>query len=400
MQRDKLLILAIFVAVVAAAIGFQRFGPFRNGGGAVEQIPLRGGPPLKPVDVAQLRGFSLQLQSSYVYHPYEKYIEEIADTGANAVNFVLAAYQENCGSTSIFVEARKIPSDERLIKLVALAKKKGLRVVLMPIVLLENPKAGEWRGKINPGNWDDWWKDYNDYILHYAKVGQIAGVELLVVGSELVSTEKDHGGRWRSLIRQVRQRFDGYLSYSANWDHYRPVTWWRDVDIIGMTTYYDLTEGKEPTVERLMASWRPIRKEILEWQRTIGRPILFTEVGWPNQTTCAQYPWDYTRSPDKPDTTAQANCFEAFFRTWIQRPETAGFLVWEWRNHPEQGTGPEDPGYVPCGKPALETIKKHYQAPDPRGPKVTPTPSAPTTAASAPTRPTTADTKTTSNSSH
>jgi len=382
MRKDKLLILVIFVLVVGAAVGLQQFG--RHGWssrpgdeparGLVRKVPG----PLRPVNVEQFRGFALQLQSPSPHRPYARYISEIAATGANTVCLVVSAYQENCDSTSIFVDARRTPPDPRLGKLIAHAHAEGLRVVLMPIILLENPRAGEWRGKIDPENWDDWWEDYDNYILHYAHVAQAAKAELLVVGSELVSTEKDHGGRWRSLIRRVRKAFAGHLSYSANWDHYRPVSWWDEIDIIGMTTYYDLTDGKKPTVERLLASWRPIRKEVLDWQKTINRPILFTEVGWPNQVTCAQYPWDYTRNPDKPDPAAQANCFEAFFRTWIQEKAVAGFLVWEWRNHPNQKIGPEETGYVPCGKPALDVIRKYYQSPDPRSKTASPT-TAPTT---------------------
>ena len=405
MRKDKLVILLIFAALVGGGLAIQQCQQGSEGvssgrsvgPGALDGAAMSAGgrgriPPR--YDVGQIRGFSLQLQSTGEDLSYEKLVTEIAGTGANAVCFIVAAYQENCDSTSIFVEARRTPTAERLKQLVAHARKENLRVLLMPIVLLENPRAGEWRGKINPKSWDDWWEDYDGYILHYAGIAQAAGVDVFMVGSELVSTEKDHGDRWRELVRQVRKRFKGCLSYSANWDHYRPVSWWKDLDIIGMTTYYDLTEGKEATVPRLMESWKPIRKEILEWQATIGRPILFTEVGWPNQTTCAQYPWDYTRSPDKPDPTAQANCFEAFFRTWVRDKPVAGFLVWEWRSHPSQAIGPQDTGYIPCGKPAMKVIEKYYQSPGPAGgprplvtrPDMGPT-SGPATTAPAATRP-------------
>jgi len=379
MAKDKLLILAIFLLVISVAVGIRQFdfgdpattssGRPTPAGGTALTGKMPPPPPLKRLPAGQFRGFTLQLQSSSPASPYEKYIDEIADTGSNAICLSVAGYQENCASTSIFIDARRTPGAERLKGLVSHAHKRGLRVMLMPIVLLENPRAGEWRGKIKPRNWDDWWEDYNNYILHYASIAQAAGVEVLAVGSELVSTEKDYADRWRGLIARVRKTYKGYLIYSANWDHYRPVSWWDAIDIIGMTTYYDLTGDKQATVDLLTKSWKPIRQEVLAWQKTIGRPILFTEVGWPNQITCAQYPWDYTRNPDKPDPKAQANCFEAFFGTWIKEPSVAGFLVWEWRNYPGQVLDPnKDTGYVPCGKPAMEIIEKYYHMPEPAGP--------------------------------
>ena len=116
----------------------------------------------------------------------------------------------------------------------------------------------------------------------------------------------------------------------------------------------------------MMQSWISIRKDILAFQAKVGRPIMFTEVGWPNQATCGQYPWDYYRSPDQPAPRAQANCFEAFFRTWNDQPNVIGILVWEWRNRPDMVTSPtKDTSYVPCDKPAMEVIKRYFKPPRP-----------------------------------
>jgi hypothetical protein len=231
----------------------------------------------------------------------------------------------------------------------------------MPIVLLDNAREDEWRGKIDPEDWDHWWSDYRQIVLRYATISQECDVSVYLVGSELLSTESQID-KWRQLIADVREAYSGRLAYSANWDHYRPIEWWDALDIIGMTTYYDLTKGEKPTVERLLDAWKPIKEEVLSWQATVNRPILFTEVGWPNQETCAQHPWNYFGST-VPDPQGQANCFEAFFRTWVDEPVVAGFIVWEWQNHPEESTGPDDIGYNPAGKPAMAVIERYFNAP-------------------------------------
>ena len=361
MGKDKLPILLIFVAAMGAVAGFRYLRTSRDPSETANAEPVR------PSAAGELRGICLQFHSSSSSVPYEQYIAEISQTGANTICFVVHGHQENASSNSIFVDSRKTPGDDRLRELMAAARRKGLRIVLMPIVLLENPREGEWRGVIVPKDGKAWWHDYGQLVMQYARLAETGGAEMFIVGSELVKTEPEEKS-WRGLIRQVRRVYKGKLCYSANWDHYEPVKWWDALDVIGMTTYYDLTGGKKPTLKRLTDAWRPIKAQILEWRNKNhpGHPILFTEVGWPNQETCAQYPWNYYQAPDKPDPTAQANCFEAFFQTWIHEEAVAGFLVWEWRNLPEQGVGPKDTSYIPCGKPALNVIRKYYRMPKPQ----------------------------------
>ncbi len=360
MNKDRIVVLVIFIAMIAAIAGFSLFG----GDEATSVSPSSSTSQADDVEAStrasdkKFRGITLQIRTNNPDHPFEKYIDEIADTGANSICLVIAAWQEDCSSSSIFLEMRKTPTDEKLTSLIQHATSRGLDTILMPILLLHNPKSGEWRGKINPQNWDKWWQSYSDYILHYAKLAENAGVAVFMVGSELNSTEKQPQ-RWRKLIAETRETYAGLLAYSANWDHYHVAKWWDALDIAGMTSYHKLTNGEKPTLDKLLAAWKPIKTDILNWRESIKKPLLFTEVGWPNLSTCAEKPWDYTLTEKDTDPVAQANCFEAFFRTWNDVENIAGFLVWEWRSFPQQKIGPEDPSYVPCGKPALDVIKRN-----------------------------------------
>ncbi len=362
MTKGKLLFLSAFLIAVAAVIGYR----VATSGEAATASRKPATAPL-PTEVNEFRGMTLQIHSPEEAQIAPKLIDEIAATKVNTLALVLAGYQECCASTSIFIDIRRVPSDDQLRGLIRYAQGKHLKVTLMPIVLLENPRDGEWRGKINPegGRWEDWWERYTNFIMHYAHIAQDSKVDLFAVGSELISTEQQTD-RWKMLIKKVRESYSGRLTYSANWDHYKVPQFWDELDIIGMTTYYELTGGKKPTEDVLLASWMKIKKDILAWQAKSKnpRPLLFTEVGWPNQKTAAEFPWDYYRSPDKPDPDLQARCFKTFFKAWSTEPAVAGFLVWEWRTGLDQKTDPKnDTGYVPMGKPAMKEIDTFFGRP-------------------------------------
>ncbi|MBT3200105.1 MAG: hypothetical protein HN350_09330 [Phycisphaerales bacterium] len=356
MEKGKWTIMTLFLIAVLGVVGFRYLGggtPQSTPAGSISARSLAG----------QFRGIAMQMHNpGDENHPYEKFIDEIAATGANTVCLVIPAYQENGSAASIFIDQRKTPTRERLRKIIRHAKSRKLRVIFMPIVLLMNPQDGEWRGKIKPKDWDTWWEQYTSYILRYAYLCNEEKVEAFQVGSELLSTET-HTDRWRTLIGKVRKVFDGLLSYSSNWDHYRVPQFWGDLDMIGMTAYYNLTDGEKPTLRRLKNAWKPLKKEILNWQATIGKPILFTELGWPNQDTCAEAPWNYYESK-RTDPQAQANCFEAFFDAWINEPKVAGFMVWEWRKSLGQDHSEKvDLSYVPYKKRSLKIISRYYSMP-------------------------------------
>ncbi len=177
-----------------------------------------------------------------------------------------------------------------------------------------------------------------------------------------MSTEKQLA-QWIELIGAVRKVFRNRLIYSANWDHYKPPKFWNLLDIVGITTYFEVGTDEDSSMKQLLAAWAKIRAEILEWQKTVARPIMFTEVGWPNQVTAARYPWNYYASPKSPDPDQQSRCFEAFFKTWENTSAVAGFLVWEYPNRDmtrQQLAPDKDTSYYPCEKPAMKIIERQF----------------------------------------
>lgn len=297
---------------------------------------------------------------------YGRLIREVAGLGADTVLLSADAYQEDIDSVVIRADRDRCPTDEQWLELFSRAHACGLRVLLMPKVLLSDPREGAWRGKLAPVSWQAWFEQYTRMVLRFARLAARGRVEVFVIGSELVTTEK-HTEQWRDIIRQVRKVYRGKLAYSANWDHFKGIRFWNDLDLIGMTTYYNLNPSKtaNPTVESLREAWAQIQADILAWQAEIKRPLLFTEVGWCSQEGSSTVPWNYYHFEQATPAghQEQGNNYQAFIDTWLGHPEVGGVIWWEWTSAPG---GQDDYHYTPRNKPAEQVLRKalkHSQGP-------------------------------------
>lgn len=303
----------------------------------------------------------MAIQLSYTENGVKRYIkliDQVAELGADTIKLSTAGYQEHAGSGYISLDLRKCPTRGDFAKLIRHAHSRGLRVIVMPVVLLNNPRGSEWRGVIQPDNWDTWFAEYLSFIKYFARVAAENNAEVLVVGSELISTET-FTDQWIKIIAEVRKIYKGKLAYSANWDHYEGIQFWDKLDLIGMTTYHTLAQQENPPLETLLASWTEIKSEILNWQRKIGKPILFTEVGWCSQPGASIEAWNYYRHqlPSQEGLEEQEKCYQAFIQTWGHEPAVGGMIWWEWTSDPG---GPDDYNYTPKGKPAEQVLRSWF----------------------------------------
>jgi hypothetical protein len=306
-----------------------------------------------------LRGVGMQIHRIDWIDEYKKSIDEIAKVGADTVLLVVDARMENGRSSAIYLDMRLTPTPEQLGQLITRAKQQKLRVVLMPIVLLDRPRGMEWRGTINPESWSTWWESYRSFLHHYSWIAQAYGADVLVVGSELVSTET-MVDEWRKTIAGVRKTFRGLLTYSANWDHYWDIPFWDQLDLIGMNSYWKLGEDRNVSIAEIQQRWAKIQSRVLPFVRKTGKPLLFLEVGWCSLENAAHEPWDYTRTDYGLDLDLQRKLYEGFFRSWYGVPELGGFMMWEWT--PGDG-GSDDRGYTPEGKPAEKVLREWMNKP-------------------------------------
>jgi len=339
--------LAVLGCVIFPSQSNGKSPPFEN---AATHAPLTGLP---------YKGIALQIQRVDWIDEYKKSIDEIAAVGADTIEFVVDARQENGTSSRIYLDMRMTPTPDKLMELMKYAKDKKLRVILMPIVLLDLPINNDWRGTIKPLDWEEWFNSYRDMITQFAYCAEETHADVLVVGSELVSTQ-DKVHQWTQTINTVRKIFKGQLTYSSNWDNYMQVPFWNQLDLISMNSYWKLGNGKDATVAEIMRNWKDIQRDVLAFTQKQNKPLMFTEAGWCSRENAASDPWDYTKDDLPVDLELQKRHYEGFFQSWYGNPGLGGFMIWNWE--PGDG-GPNDQRYTPEKKPAEKVLREWMAKP-------------------------------------
>ncbi|MHC4217405.1 MAG: glycoside hydrolase family 113 [Planctomycetota bacterium] len=290
-------------------------------------------------------------------------VEAIADLGANALLVVSPMFQQRVDSIEIRYLPQRCPTDEQLVAILRRARSRGLHTTLLPIVLVEEPGPDDWRGVIRPAEPAAWWSSYDRFIDRFLDIALAGDVDAFSVGSELNSMESDVD-RWRRVIERVRGRFEGALTYTANWDRYHAVPFWSRLDHISVSAYFELATVPGAPVEQLVRAWDAERDRLLQFARSRDRPLMLMEVGYPSLPTAAVHPWDYVpRGEVTTDHDAQARCYRAFFDAWtptLTRPGSPalGFHCYLWDPY-DHGDTP-DTGYGVKGKPALDVIGEAF----------------------------------------
>ena len=397
-MKEALVTLGIAVLAVGLIFGSAVFNLSWNTSGTDDELgPIESRPILDYTPLPEserFHGLAIQLHNRYGLAGFRKSIHEVAELGADTVLLSVAGYQENGSSSSIATAADPAPNKEEVASLIREAKDAGLRVIVMPIVLLTFPRGNEWRGKIVPTDADKWWADYREFIRTYAEAASQSGADLFMVGSELNKMEPNTS-RWKSLIEFLRRNYPNLkLGYSSNWDRYWKISFWKYLDFAGMTSYYELAEGRDtvPTVDDIADAWSQYmtrdgvvhhyRDKIVAWQRTIGKPVIFTEVGYFTKKGTAYEPWNYYReSPLSQE--EQANCYQAFLKVWQDHTGLGkkyggrspwdglgGTIFWEWSSN-DQSINPKtgkpwydpdtDDSYMPKGKLAEQVLRNYFR---------------------------------------
>ncbi|MHC5115346.1 MAG: glycoside hydrolase family 113 [Planctomycetota bacterium] len=323
------------------------------------------GPPRPRTELPRpVLGFAINAHHISDLPLYLRSVDAIRDLGANTLIVVTPMFQRYATSSRITIPRSLCPSDQQLVALLERGRQHGMHTILMPIVLIEKPGEKDWRGVIRPEDWDAWWQSYEKGLDRYVRLANRTGVDVLSIGSELNSTE-EQVDRWAGIARRVRDRYDGRIMYSSNWDRYHRTSIWQLVDIMSVSSYFELERDRPGAPEAdLVRAWAPIRAKLLDHAREKKRPLLLSEVGYPSLPWANAHPWNYVATNDESaDHDAQARSWRAFLEAWT--PELAdpasnllGFCGYRW--DPYHGGEDDDTGYGVAGKPAHGVIRRGF----------------------------------------
>ncbi len=222
---------------------------------------------------------------------------------------------------------------------------------------------GSWPGEIemkSEADWNLWFDNYTAFILDHAKFAEKLKFPLLCIGTELEKTsqrDKD----WRKVIAEIRKVYSGKLVYAANFTEFEKVTFWDELDYIGIQAYFPLAKSHNPELDELKSSWKSHLPKIDKAVRKYKKPVIFTEIGYCNTVDAAIEPWVWPneRKEIQFSEEVQALCYKAFFETAWTKSWMAGVFFWKW--YPTRHE--REPDFTPQGK-AAEKVMAHYFSAD------------------------------------
>lgn len=320
---------------------------------ACGQVPEKSY-PLPKINGASLVNPPRPIDSTAMAHLHQ--------VNANWVAVIPLAFSQP-GEPSVYFDIEGQWWGERVegtAALVQLAHQQGLHVMLKPQIWMREQWIGEFDLE-SEVEWQQWEADYLRYLMTFAQLADSLEVEMLCIGTELRTTVQKRPAFWAALCDSVRLVYNGPLTYAANWDDFRQVPFWSQLDYIGVDAYFPLVQTAKPSRDELMTAWRPILKELHSFSQSTGRPILFTEYGYQSADGAAGNHWEIDRATASANPELQATTYEALFRTFWGEPWVAGGFFWKWHFPSPRGWDRgRETDFTPQGKPAQEVIRQWY----------------------------------------
>ena len=285
----------------------------------------------------------------------------VAKTNANWVALIPFGFSRE-GQPEVYFDHERQWWGERsdgTLELIRCSKDYNLKVLLKPHVWV---RGQGWPGEYDltsEEDWQVWEQGYRAYMLNYARIADSMKVDMFCVGTEFRIAAVKREAFWRDLIREVKQIYEGPLTYASNWDNYDKIKFWDQLDYIGIDAYFPVSDAPAPSVAELKEGWWPVSQQLERFSEKHDRPILFTEYGYQSLKGTAGKHWEIDKSSEAINMQAQADAYQALYGAFWDETWFAGGFLWKWHLRKDYG-GPANGAFTPQGKTAEEVIKNHF----------------------------------------
>ncbi|MBK7877259.1 MAG: hypothetical protein IPJ77_16205 [Planctomycetes bacterium] len=317
-------LLTVLLAVGSGAFAAARRGPSAS-----------GALPVAPAGAEHVRGVTISCETwgwEWGSDAFAADLDRLKGLGVNWVAIHPYARIRADGEVS----ARDFDPDhppEWITRPIREAHARGLALFVIPhLAYWGSPWS--WRGEIefqDPAARARFFASYQAWITGVARAAR--GADGFSIANEL---EKLAGfeAEWRAVIAAVRAETPARLTWAANWSGYRDVRFWDALDAVGVQAYFPLVEHADPTEDELRAAWKPVLAELATFQARVGKPIVFTELGYRAALDAAREPWTFREA--RGDERARAEAVQERCLTIALEaiePESAwlrGAFLWKW----------------------------------------------------------------------
>jgi len=250
-----------------------------------------------------------------------------------------------------------------VIQTAAVIQRESLNLAIFPRLHFQNNNPEDWwgSGSRNEGWWQSWFDRYEEFILHHATIAMQTGAKALVIGGpeiypalpgalleagEPSGAPEDIENRWKTLIKNVKSRYQGILIWALPYDMIdNPPSLISEVDqvyILWSTPNFP-NDAKSET-DSVQSIGKSLDTKILPLQENLKKPIILgiqypsnkdsVTTCLPNSTNCVNFEYynpSTTQIPGQVDLSSQVNIYNAVLfainqRTWINGIVARGYF--------------------------------------------------------------------------
>ncbi|WP_430429482.1 glycoside hydrolase family 113 [Maribacter litoralis] len=311
-----------------------------------------------------LKGFNFAHEGYSIYNGYgsQKATEALLkqkNMGSNAMAIVpyTGINDINTPTPLHFSDNAGSENDDAVVHAVSMASDMGMYTLLKPQIYV----GGSWPGGIDmptDAQWDKFHDYYYRWIRHYAFLAEIHEMDALCIGVEFTKATLAQPEAWREMIKKTRALYSGQLTYAANWGaEFENITFWDDLDFIGLNSYYPLSKKDNPTNEEMSLQFDTVKTKIKKVYDHFKKPIVFTEIGFRS----IDAPWKnpHAEADDTINEEAQQRAYEVIFKGIENEPWCQGILWWKFPSYIEY-RGEHNNAFTPNNKLAEETVRDWF----------------------------------------